>query len=104
MIATAMMVAPAPGKNYVGCLGRDAIARRILNCGEWQRRQIGDIREQIKADDENRSERERQRNVAPRIDHFAGGESDVVPGVGRKERIRLRDADADEQAERGRGG
>ena len=48
------------------------------------------------------AERERQRDVAPRVLHFAGGERDVVPRVGREERSGLRDADRDEQPERGR--
>ena len=91
------------GKNYVRRLRRDAIARRILNRFERQRRQISNVREQIKADDENRAERQRERNVAPRIFHFAGGESDVVPGVGGEKRIGLRHADADEKSEGGRG-
>ena len=39
--------------------------------------------------------------VAPRILHFAGGERDVVPGVGGEERSGLRHAERDEQAERG---
>ena len=48
----------------------------------------------------DRAERQRQRNVAPRVLHFARRERDVVPGVGREERPGLRDADGDEQAER----
>src|SRR5581483_3651568 len=87
-------------KNDVSSLGRNTIARGVLNCAEWQRRKVSDIREQIQSDNENRSEGERQRNVATRIDHFAGGESNVVPGVGGKERIRLGDANTNKQAER----
>ena len=41
---------------------------------------------------------ERQRDVALRVFDLAGGEGDVVPGVRGEERVRLRDADADEQA------
>ena len=47
------------------------------------------------------AERQRQRDVAPRVLHLAGGERDVVPGVGGEQRSGLRHADRDEQAERG---
>jgi len=35
---------------------------------------------------------------------FSGSEGDVVPRVGSEKRVRLRDADADEEPEGGRGG
>src|SRR5947207_13294284 len=38
-----------------------------------------------------------------RIYDLAGGERDIVPGVGGKERIGLRHANADEESEGGRG-
>ena len=92
------------GKDHVGGFRRDAVARRVLNRLERQRRQIRDVGEQIEADDKDGAERERERNVATRIYHFAGREGDVVPGVGGEKRIRLRHADADEETEGGRGG
>ena len=48
----------AAGENDVGCFGGDAIARRILNRGEWQGGEIGYVRQQIETDHQNRSERQ----------------------------------------------
>ena len=91
------------GKNDVGRLRGHAVAWRILNCGERKRGQIRNVSEQIKSDHQNGAERERQRNVATRIYDLAGGEGNVVPGVGGEKRIGLRHANADEESEGGRG-
>src|SRR5436189_2209097 len=57
------------GKDNVRGLGRDAVARRVLDRGKWKSSEISDVREQIKCDHEKGAERERKRNVAPRILH-----------------------------------
>ena len=92
------------GENHIGRFRCDTIAWRTLNCRKWKRREVCDIRQQIESDHEKCSERERKRNVAARILHFASGERDIVPGVGGKKRIGLRHANADEQTESCRGG
>jgi hypothetical protein len=46
------------GKNHVGRLRRNAIARRILDCAERERRQICDVGQKIKADHQKCAERE----------------------------------------------
>src|SRR4029077_7608271 len=46
------------GKNYVCRFRCDAIARRILDRGEWKRCQISHIRQQIKSDNQKRTKRE----------------------------------------------
>src|SRR4029077_7947831 len=86
-------------EDNVSCFRGDAVTRRILNCGERQGGEVGYICQQIQADHQNRSERQRERNITPWVDHFAGGKGDIVPRISRKERVRLRDADADKQAE-----
>src|SRR5258708_6869589 len=45
-------------KNYVCRFRCDAIARRILDRGEWKRCQISHIRQQIKSDNQKRTKRE----------------------------------------------
>ena len=62
----------------------------MLDRIERQRDEIGDVGEQVQADHDDRAERERQRNVSPRILHLARRERDVVPGVGREQRAGLR--------------
>src|SRR4051812_37799929 len=92
-----------PWEDYVRGLGRDPVARRILDCGERKRSEVSDVCEQIKSDDEEGAEREREWNIASRIFHFAGGEGDVVPCVRGEKRVGLRDADANKKSERGYG-
>ena len=77
----------------------DAIGGGLLHRAERQGDEIGDVGEQIERDDDHRAEGQRQGNVASRILDLAGGEGDVVPGVGGKERPDLRHAQRDEQAE-----
>ena len=62
----------------------------MLDGLEWQRHEIRDVRENIGADDNAGSERERQRDVSSRLLDLAGGERDVVPGIGGKQRTGLR--------------
>src|SRR5579883_1298389 len=76
----------------------------MLDLREGKRHKIGNVRQQIQQNDQPGSHGQRQRNIALGIFHFAGGEGDVVPGVGGKERSGLRNADGGEQAERGGGG
>ena len=76
----------------------DPVAGGVLNLVERQRDQIGHVGEQVQTDDNERTERERQRDVAPRILHLAGGERDVVPRVGGEQRADLRYGDGDHQA------
>src|SRR5205823_2444350 len=91
------------GKDDVGGLGRHAVARRILDRVERKRGQIRNVSEQIKPDHQNGAERERERNVTTRIYDLAGGEGNVVPGVGGEKRVGLRHANPDEESENGRG-
>src|SRR4051812_27019802 len=72
----------------------------MLNGGPWQRREIGNISQQIKSDHQERAERQGERNITPRVSYFAGNERDVVPGIGGEQRLRLRDANTDEQSKR----
>ena len=80
--------------------GGDAIGRGLLNGFERQRHQVRQVGEQVQRDDDDGAERERQRNVPSRVLDLAGGERDVVPGVRREERARLRYAERDEDPER----
>src|SRR5207248_1452861 len=91
-------------KDYVGRLRRDPVARRILNRSERKRRHVSNVGEQIKSDNQKGAERERERNIAPWIFHFSGGEGDVVPGIGGEKGIGLGHANGDEEAECGRRG
>src|SRR5439155_4748198 len=72
---------PGAWKDYVGSFRSDTIAWSILDRGERKRRQISDVRQEIKSDNQKRAEGERQRYVAPRFLHFSGDERDVVPRV-----------------------
>jgi hypothetical protein len=86
MIPIAMITAPRPGK----IASRVAVATRSDGACwiglEGQRDEIRDVGQQIQRDDDDRAEGERERDVAARLFHFAGGERDVVPGISREER------------------
>src|SRR5207237_8334968 len=77
-----------------------AIGGGVLDGVERRRHQIRDVGQQVERDDENRTERQRQRNIAAWVLHLARGEGDVVPGIRGEERPGLRDAEGHEQAER----
>src|SRR5207248_11745553 len=47
------------GKDDVGCLGCDSIARRVLDGIPWQYRQVSHIGEKVEGDDKNGPERQR---------------------------------------------
>ena len=55
------------GKDHIRGFGSDTVARRVLDGIAWQSGQVSDICEQIEADNKERPERERKRNVAPRF-------------------------------------
>ena len=60
----------------------------VLNSFERQRRDVGEIREQIKCDNDAAADEQRARQCAAGIAHFAAGESDIVPGRLREKRAR----------------
>ena len=69
-----------------------------------QHAQVNEIRQHIKQDDRACAHRQRERQVALRIVHFAGGEGHVVPGVGREQRTDLRHGKDGQQARPARSG
>ena len=66
--------------------GGDAIFGRGLDLRQREHRQIDEVAGDIEDRDDAHAEAERERQVAFRIADFAGGEGDVVPGVGGEER------------------
>ena len=102
MIATAMM--PRPGAAEDRLAGRRWRRGRPGRAGSADERQaeVGDVGQEVEGDDQAGARGERERDVAARVLHLAGGEGDVVPRVGGEERADLGDAEGDEQAERRR--
>src|ERR1035438_4908517 len=84
--------------------GGHAVIRGILDLVERQQAEIGDMGQQVEDRDEAGARREREGDIAARILYLAGGESDVVPGVGGTERADLGYAKGDEEAECAPGG
>ena len=83
--------------------GGDAVRRGVLDGGEGQGDEVAEIGREVQRRDEERAEGQRERDVALGRADFAGGEGDVVPGVGRKQRTDLGDAQGDEESEGGGG-
>ena len=64
-----------------------------LDAGQRQGHQVDHVAGEIEERDDADAEGQRERQVALRVADFAGGEGDVVPGVGREERADHGDAD-----------
>ena len=101
-MATAISAPPAEPNICVNDGGGDAVFTGILNsaleqrCTRWaahqrQRPQINEVAADIERDHHAGAERQRQRKIPAGIFHLAGGERNVVPGVGGKQRSHLRD-------------
>ena len=71
----------------------------MLNFVERQHAQIGNVRQKVEGNDQRGAAQQRERDVAPWFLHLCGRESDVIPGIGGKERSDLGNAERDEQAE-----
>ena len=75
----------------------------MLDGGEGQGDEVAEIGRKVQRRDEECAEGQRERDVALGRADFAGGEGDVVPGIGRKQRTDLGDAQGDEESEGGGG-
>src|SRR4029077_15403769 len=73
----------------VECGAGDTIVGSSLDLHEWKGEEISQIREAVESDDDDGAEGHGEGDVALGIFHFAGGEADVVPGVGGKQRANL---------------
>jgi hypothetical protein len=82
---------------------RHAVRRRVLNRRQWKRHQVRDVGQQVEQNHQPGATEQAQWQITARVLDFAGGEGDVVPGIGGEERIRLRHTDADEETEGGHG-
>src|SRR5438045_744732 len=67
-----------------------------------QDHQVNEIRQDIKSNDGPGAKSERQRQIAAGVFYFGGGEGDVVPRVGGKERAGLSDSDHDQSPDEGK--
>ena len=65
----------------------------VLDRVERQHHQVDEVGSEVEKRDDADAERERERQVALRVADLAGGEGDVVPGVGREQRADHGDAD-----------
>ena len=75
----------------------DPVVGRVLDGGERQRAEVGQVGQEVQDDHDAGAGRQRHRHVAVRVPDLRRHEGDVVPGHRGEQRTDLGDAERDEQ-------